>query len=129
MNEHKFMLLFMLATDSALNPESNFLKDASVNISKSTVRITCVFKDGTEGASCVLVYRQYGKKTLFGKEYPQNTSFPVTVIVDDPENYTFAIFGKNSSNFDTRPIIDVKSQVITGESSSSPFTIAPTSGS
>ena len=74
------------------------------------------------------MYRQYDKKTLLGKEYPQNTSFPVSVMVDDPENYTFAIFGKNSSNFDTRPIIDVKSQAIAGESSLSPFTVAPTSG-
>ena len=68
--------------------------------------ITCEFKEGIEGASCVLVYREYGNKTLVVEEYPKNAVFPKTLTVDgDLERYTFAIFGKDGSSFDERPII------------------------
>ena len=75
--------------------------------SGSEVQIGCEFKESIERASCVLVYREYGNKTLVVKEYPQNTVFPVTLTVDgDPENYTFAIFGKRGSDIDERPIVE-----------------------
>ena len=69
------------------------------------VQIECVFKDGIQGASCVLIYQECGSKTLVVKEYTQNTNFPVILTInDDPENYTFVIFGKNGSNIDKMPI-------------------------
>ena len=47
------------------------------------------------------------------KEYPQNTVFPVTLTVDgDPENYTFAIFGKRDSDIDERPIVEGRISII-----------------
>ena len=87
---------------------SQYIKRASVLYqSGSEVQIECEFKEGIERASCVLVYREYGNKTLVVKEYPQNTVFPVTLTVDgDPENYTFGIFGKSGSDIDERPIVD-----------------------
>ena len=69
--------------------------------------ISCKFKEGIERASCVLVYQEYGNKTLVVKEYPQNTVFPVTLTVDgDPENYTFAIFGMRGSDIEKIPIFE-----------------------
>ena len=122
------IMAYVHVTESVLTSKSDFLKDANVKINESTVRITCVFKDNIMGALCVLVYRKYNSKTLLVKEYPQNTVFPVTAIVDDDsENYTFAIFGKNSSDFDLRPIFNVNCQVIGKGSSASPTT-TPTSG-
>ena len=69
----------------------------------------CQFKESITEASCVLVYREYGSKTLVVKEYPQNTDFPVTHTVDHPGDYTFAIFGKSNSNFDQIPIATERS--------------------
>ena len=64
------------------------------------------------GASCVLVYRECGNNTIVVKEYPQNTVFPYTVAVDgDLENYTFAVFGRNNSYFDERPILTTRFEV------------------
>ena len=54
-----------------------------------------LFKDGIEGASCVLVYQEYGSKTLEVAEYPQNSVFPVALTF---KLYTFAVFGKNGSD-------------------------------
>ena len=82
---------------------SNFLKNSSVEINDTFVSIECEFIDNIRGASCVLVYREKSDKTLTVKEYPQDTDFPVTVTVDYPENYTFAIFGKQGSNIDQTP--------------------------
>ena len=63
--------------------------------------------DDIEGASCLLVYREYNNTLLIVKEYPQNTEFPVTVIVDNPEDYVFAIFGKKDSDVDKSPRMTV----------------------
>ena len=86
-------------------------------LSSSEVQIEC---DDIDGSSCVLVYREYGNKTLVVKEYPQNTVFPVTLTVDgDPENYTFAIFGKRGSDINERPIVEGKVTIpVTTRSSS-----------
>ena len=57
-----------------------------------------LFKYGIEGASCVLVYQEYGSKTLEVAEYPQNSVFPAALTVDPNKLYTFALFGKNGSD-------------------------------
>ncbi|CAI8035406.1 hypothetical protein GBAR_LOCUS19876 [Geodia barretti] len=92
---------------------SRFLKSGSeLFLTGTAVTVRCEFKEGIEGASCVLVYREYGNKILVVEEYPQNTVFPVTLTVDgDPEKYTYAIFGRSNSDFDGRPIVTKKFQV------------------
>ena len=96
--------------------------------SGSEVQIECEFKEGIDRASCVLVYREYGNETLVVKEYPQNTVFPVTLTVDgDPENYTFAIFGKSGSDIDKRPILEERVNIPGTTTSTSP-TLSTTSG-
>jgi hypothetical protein len=93
-------------------PASLFIENAIIYLNGSEVQIECMLKDDIVGASCVLVYRECGNNTIVVKEYPQNTVFPVPVTVDgDLENYTFAIFGRNSSYFDERPILTTRLEV------------------
>ena len=115
--------LCLIVTDA----RSSFLQSGSeLFLTGSAVTIRCEFKDGIEGASCVLVYREYGNKTLVVEEYPQNTSFPVTLTVgDDLEKYTFALFGGSNSDIDGRPIVTRKLQVSASPSTQSP-TVVPT---
>ena len=89
--------------------------------------VTCLFKGDIEGASCVLVYREYSNKTLLVVEYPPSTVFPVTVTVDRLGVYTFAIFGKSSSYFDKTPVKTKKMQVNVATPSSPPSlsTVSP----
>ena len=106
------MFLFpYFVAESVPQSTSEFLKTASVlPVEKSNlVKVDCHFKDGIENASCVLVYREYGNQTLVLKEYQQNsTIFPESVIVyGTNNNYTFALFGKNGSVMDERPLIAV----------------------
>jgi hypothetical protein len=82
--------------------ESDFLVNATLSFNGPTVVITCDFKNSSGGASCLLVYREYGNKTLVPVEYNQTTIFPVSVAVD-PGSYTFSIFGKNNNHIDERP--------------------------
>ena len=94
--------------------KNNALSQYVSYLSSSEVQIEC---DDIDGFSCVLVYREYDNKTLVVKEYPQNTVFPVTLTVDgDPENYTFAIFGKRGSN--ERPIVEGRVRIPTTPSTS-----------
>ncbi|CAI7992172.1 hypothetical protein GBAR_LOCUS937, partial [Geodia barretti] len=96
----------VLGNGPIADAESQFLNNGSLYWNGTAVKVNCKFKEGIEGASCVLVYREYGNKTLVVEEYPQNTVFPVTLTVGgDLEKYTFAIFGKNGSRVDERPII------------------------
>ena len=89
------------------------------------VLFTCEFKEGIAGASCVLVYREYGNETLVVVEYPRSTDFPVTLTVDaNLENYTFAAFGKDGSSVDERPVITERLSVIMA--STPPTTTATT---
>ena len=100
----------MFVAESVPQSMSEILKNASVQFEESNlVKVDCCFKDGIEDASCVLVYREYGNKTLVVKEYHQNsTIFPESVIVGDTNNnYTFAVFGKNGSDMDKRPLVAV----------------------
>ena len=101
------MIFYFYSLLIVTDARSRFLQSGSeLFLTGSAVNVTCEFKEGVEGASCVLVYREYGNKTLVVEEYPQNTVFPVTMTVDgDLENYTFAIFGKGGTSFDERPII------------------------
>ena len=96
------------------NASSNVLENESqLYLNGSAVLVTCEFKEGIEGASCVLVYREYGDEKLVVVEYPQNTDFPVILTVDGGlENYTFAILGKHGSALDQIPIVMRHVQVI-----------------
>ena len=68
--------------------------------------VDCEVTAGYPEASCVLVYREYGNSTLTVIEFPQ---LPKTLTVNRPENYTFAIFGKNgASEIEEKPIFIVK---------------------
>ena len=53
-----------------------------------------------QDASCVLVGREYGSRTLIVFNI-ETASSPV--IIDDPGNYTFSIFGKNATHIDANP--------------------------
>jgi hypothetical protein len=105
--------------------ESQFLKNGSLYWNETAVTIRCEFKEGIEGASCVLVYREYGNKTLVVEEYPQNTVFPVTLTVDG-DQYTFAVFGKSSFDLEERPIV-TRAVKITRTSTTTPQTEVTTS--
>ena len=101
------MLLFdYLITDSAFFSTSISLEGCSVQKNGSLfVKIWCAFKEGIKGASCVVVYREYGNKTLVVKEYFQNSIFPVYFTVNHPNEtkYTLAVFGKNGFDIDKNP--------------------------
>ena len=115
------------------NASSNVLaNEGQLYLNGSAVFVTCEFKEGIEGASCVLVYREYGNETLVVVEYPQNsTVFPVTLTVDGGlENYTFAVFGKHGPYLEERPIVMRHVQVIrtTPTATPSPPTAVTNSG-
>ena len=83
-----------------------------MQLTGSMVTIDCMFKD-IEEASCVLVYRKNGNVSIRVKEYLKNdTNFPLHMDIDDnPEKYTFAVFGKNNSDIDERPITKTRLQI------------------
>ena len=118
-----FLFLFLIYSDTT--PTSKFLEnDSELYLNGIEINITCQFREGIEGASCVLVYREYGSETLVVVEYPQNTDFPVTLTVgDDLEKYTFAIFGKRGSDIDGRPIVLKQFPTTT---TAQPTTVEPT---
>ena len=74
--------------------------------------IDCTFAAVYLDASCVLVYREYDNPTLnVITYYKQNTSFPVSITIDNPEGkiYTFAIFGRDgSTNIDRMPLTSTR---------------------
>ena len=93
---------------------SNVLNAASIVVSGSVVWIGCEFKEGIEGASCVLVYREYGNETLVVVEYPQNsTVFPVTLTVDSGQWYT--VESPNNGHFGTRHFVLYREVVLSSE--------------
>ena len=48
--------------------------------------IDCIFSPESLEASCVLVYREYDNPILIMiTYYKQNTSFPVSITIDNPE--------------------------------------------
>ena len=71
--------------------------------------IDCEFSEVYPEASCVLVYREYGSHLLTVVELSQLINFPVSITMDNPENYSFALFGKNGTIvLDERPLLSAK---------------------
>ena len=91
------MVICVYVTDSTA---PKYLKRAELSKTGSLVHLTCEFADDYPKASCVLVYRKYNMTHLTVTEYDQSTEFPVTISVDNTEEYTFAVFGKNDTELE-----------------------------
>ena len=89
---------------------SQLLKDATITSQLgSTIVIDCEFSEVHPEASCLLVYSEYGSPLLTVVELSQHINFPVSITVDSPENYTFALFGKDSkTGIEEEPVICIK---------------------
>ena len=89
---------------------STFLKRAEISKIGSEVTITCEFADGYQEASCVLIYHEYDRPNLTVKVFSDSFyEFPITITVDDPDKYTFSLFGKNGANaIEEKPVIRIK---------------------
>ncbi|CAI8051907.1 hypothetical protein GBAR_LOCUS28403 [Geodia barretti] len=99
----------LLNSDADKVKPSLYLKNASISQRGSTVVIDCEFSEVYPEASCVLVYREYGSPLLTVVDIPQLFDFPVSIAVDNPENYTFALFGKNGAmSLDEEPLVYTK---------------------
>ena len=86
----------LIYTDSEPPPSSAILNRANISVTGSQVTIDCGFTYECPLASCVLIYREYNTSTLTVTDYnPTTAVFPVTVTVEQPENFAFAIFGRN----------------------------------
>ena len=96
---------------SVQNATSQFIQDVIIYQCGLEVLLVCEFKDDIEGASCVMVYREYGNKTLLVKEYPQTTVFPVPLTINHNKIYTFGVFGKNGFDIDERPMVTKQFQL------------------
>ena len=90
-----------LFTDADSVKPSLYLKSASISRRGPTIVIDCEFSEVYPEASCLLVYREYGSPLLTVVDIPQLFDFP-----DNPENYTFALFGKNgATSLDEEPLV------------------------
>ena len=99
-------VLFADHKDSA---NSSCLNNSSISLSgSSTIEIDCEFSETYPQASCVLVYREYDSPLLTVVDIPQLLHFPVSITVDSPENYTFALFGKNGALMEEKPLVFMK---------------------
>ena len=96
------------AAGLVVDEASSILKYAHIRpLNASAVTIDCQFRDGAADTSCVLIYQANNvDDVLMVVEYSQNTDFPIVKTIDDPRNFTFAIFGKNSTHFDERPVVN-----------------------
>ena len=103
-------------TDNATEKTSPLLS-ANISRSDSTIIVDCQFTETHPKASCVLVYREYDSPLLTVIDIPQFLDFPVSVTVEYPENYTFALFGKDSMlSVEEEPLVCIKfSLPVTGE--------------
>ncbi|CAI8008565.1 hypothetical protein GBAR_LOCUS5864 [Geodia barretti] len=99
-----------ISKGATLVKSSQLLKDADITSELgSTIVIDCEFSEVYPEASCVLVYREYGSPLLTVVELSQLINFPVSITVDNPENYTFALFGKDSTTgTEEEPVICIK---------------------
>ena len=100
-----------LFTDSidADQKQSQILSNASVSLSGSDIVVDCEFAEDNPQSSCVLVYREYDSPLLTVVEISKPIKFPVSITVSDPENYTFALFGKDSElGMEEEPVVCVK---------------------
>ena len=79
--------------------------------------VDCQFTETHPKASCVLVYREYDSPLLTVIDISSFLDFPVSVTVESPENYTFALFGKDSVlGMDKEPMVYIKFTLpVTGE--------------
>ena len=106
-------------TDNATEKTSPLLKSANIILSQSdsTIIVDCQFTETHPKASCVLVYREYDSPLLTVIDIPQFFDFPVSITVEYPENYTFALFGKDSMlGMDKDPVVCIKFRLpVTGE--------------
>ena len=85
------------------------LKHVNITFGLATAVVNCEFREAYPQASCVLVYREYDSPLLRFVEFPKFSHFPVTIAVDNPENYTFAVFGKDSvRGMEYEPIVCAK---------------------
>ena len=112
------MCAFMLSfADNATEKTSPLLKSANISQSDSTIIVDCQFTQTHPKASCVLVYREYDSPLLTVIDIPQFFDFPVSITVEYPENYTFALFGKDSvPGMEEDPVVCIKfSLSVTGE--------------
>ena len=90
--------LLYIATDSKSITTSIFLESASISLSGSSeVTVDCKVANGYPEASCVLVYREYDNTTLIVTEL-SHSILSITLNIDRPEIYTFAIFGRNGDS-------------------------------
>ena len=88
---------------------SSSVKKASISRNGSEVTVDCAVAAGYPEASCVLVYREYGNSTLTVRDFPLLPVFSIKLPVNTPDNYTFAIFGKNGdSEIEEKPAFIVK---------------------
>ena len=94
--------------------------------SGSDIHIFCSFKDITGDVSCVLVYREYGNTTITVREFKNEETWS-NISLSDPDKYTFAVFGKNGSDIDQRPILS--SRGLTSATTSPTDTTTPTRSS
>ena len=92
------------------DPYSKFLKRAELSRRASEITIRCEFADEYPEASCILVYRKYNDSYLTVNNYAHSTVFPVTISVEDSENYTFAVFGKSNNKTENDPVILLKKE-------------------
>ena len=73
------------------------------------IAVDCEFAEDNPQSSCVLVYREYDSPLLTVVELPQLIEFPVSITVSDPENYTFALFWRDSQLWmEEEPVACVK---------------------
>ena len=99
----------LFADPKGLIKSSLYLNNGSIFLSgPSTIEIDCEFSETYPQASCVLVYREYDSPLLTVVEFSQLINFPVSITVDSPENYTFALFGKDGALMDEKPLVYVK---------------------
>ena len=100
----------LLSTDTlGTSKHSQLLSNASITLSDSGIAVDCEFAEGNPQSSCVLVYREYDSPLLTVVELPQLIEFPVSITVSDPENYTFALFGRDSQlGIEEEPVACVK---------------------
>ena len=99
---------------------------ANISLIESVVYVTCDIPEEYSDISCVLVYREYGNKTLVVEEYSNNDEFSIHIPVNKSGGiYTFAVFGKNGSIIDEMPTTTVTYMVNAPMATLSPTTSMP----
>ena len=92
---------------SVLEKPSVVLKSANISRDGQRIIIDCEFQHSFQETSCVLVYREHSSRVLTVIAFPRIVNFPVSISVDNPEDHTFALFGK-SDMMEEEPIVSVK---------------------